>query len=291
MAEGAARQPYQPQSRQLHDLRQFPTDLGVRFAPSYNECMSQEIAETWSDGMIPPEVTATSTARLRRIELHRKVAIVTPDVIEIRPSRRTLVPALIGFVSGLGAITLLGAGRHWLPLAVMAILLFYAVLAVPLSGLSFVYGLIGANVVISRPKQSATWQQGFSGMGIGTKDLVPFWKIAAIHVEEAGTVTPSEGRRVEEFAQWQVVLEKTSGKRLTIAGATAHRSLSSEAQARATEVAALIAGLCGAPLNPTGESSDEAGSDATSDHAIPVAKRPVSTPPAHRKRRSGHGRR
>jgi hypothetical protein len=40
-----------------------------------------------------------------------------------------------------------------------------------------VYAIAGANVVFDRSKQSGLWQQGFLGMGVGTTELVPFWRM------------------------------------------------------------------------------------------------------------------
>ena len=153
----------------------------------------------------------------------------------------------LALLAGLGAAAAIWFGMGRLPLPVLVLLLLVAVVGIPLAGTSFVYSLIGADVIFDRGKQSATWQQGIIGLGIGTRELVPFWKIAAVAVEEAGAAAGS-GQPVEEFAQWQIVLEKTSGKRLVVAGATTARSLEEDAYTRAVDVAGAISELTGAPL-------------------------------------------
>lgn len=185
---------------------------------------------------------------VRRVELHRRVAVIRPDVIEVRPSRRALLRPLVTLLVGLAACIAIALGLHTLPLPLMILLLLVAVLTIPFAGLGVVYGLVGSHVVIDRMKGSATWQQGMIGLGIGTEELVPFHKIASVTVEEAGAAPTGSGSPTEELAQWQIVLDKASGRRLVVGGATAARPLAAEALARAAEVAAAIAALTGAPL-------------------------------------------
>lgn len=190
----------------------------------------------------------TSAGGSRRVELHRRVALIHPDVIEVRPSRAALLKPLLWFLIGAGAFAGIALGLQHLPVTVLTALLLVAVVTIPAAGLGVVYGLFGSHVVFDRRKQSATWQQGVIGLGIGTQELVPFWKIAAIVVEEAGASPESGGAPVEELAQWQIVLEKTSGRRLVVGGATAPRPLAARALAATCEVAEAIAALTGAPL-------------------------------------------
>jgi hypothetical protein len=185
----------------------------------------------------------------RRIELERRTCIVGPDRIDLRPSRAAILPPLLGFTLGLLCVGLVAAALFLWPgslsLLVLTILLLAGLFLVPLSGMGLVYAIVGANVIIDRHKQSATWQQGLLGLGIGTQELVPFWKIEAILVEEPGI---AEGRVTEEFAQWEILLLKQSGKKLLVGRLATARLLAAESLARATEVAEAIAVLTGAPL-------------------------------------------
>ena len=191
---------------------------------------------------------ATTTPALRRIDLHRRVAVIRADRIEVRPSRAALLRPLTPFLIGVASFAGIAFGLRTLPVAVLVLLLLVAVITIPLAGIGVVYALIGSHVIFDRTKQSATWQQGMIGLGIGTEELVPFPKIAAIVVEEAGAAAAGSGSPTEELAQWQIVLEKTSGRRLVVGGATAARTLSDEVLARAAEVAEAISALTGAPL-------------------------------------------
>jgi len=186
----------------------------------------------------------------RRIDLHRRRAIIAADRIDVRPSRAAIIPPLAGFLFGALCVGLIvhGVVTNAVPYWLLAILLLLALLAVPLSGITLVYALVGANVIFDRAKQSGAWQQGFLGMGIGTTELVPFWKIEKILVRESGTPTGTTGRRTEEFAQWEAVLLKRSGTRLTIAGMTVPRRFERGGLGPVTELAGAVAALTGAPL-------------------------------------------
>ena len=45
------------------------------------------------------------------------------------------------------------------------------------AAMGLVYSVIGAAVVVEKAKESVRFQQGVLGLGIGTMELVPFWKI------------------------------------------------------------------------------------------------------------------
>jgi hypothetical protein len=181
----------------------------------------------------------------RHIDLHRRRAIISADRIDIRPSRTAIIPPLLGFLLGALAVgvIILGVTSNSIPYWLLAILLLFALIAVPLAGITLVYALFGANIIFDRAKQSGAWQQGFLGMGIGTTELVPFWKIEAVAITEAGTPGGSGGNRTEEFAQWEAVLIKKSGKRLPIAGMTVPRRFSRGGFGPVQEVGAAVAAL------------------------------------------------
>ncbi len=193
--------------------------------------------------------TSRPVARRRYVELAKRTCIIDPGRIAVRPSPGALLPPLLGVLIGGGCFVLIVLDiARWsgaLPFPLLAICLFAALLLIPLSGMGLVYGAIGTNVLIDRKKRSVTWQQGLLGLGVGTQELVPFWKIEAILVEEEGA---TEDRRTEEFAQWQIVLLKQSGSRLTIGRVTALRSQADVSLARAVDVAQAVAALTGAPL-------------------------------------------
>src|SRR6185503_18996526 len=94
---------------------------------------------------------------------------------------------------------------------------------IPLSGIGFVYTVAGTDVVFEREKQSGVWQQGFLGMGVGTTELVPFWKIHEIRIEEL-TRERQQGQ-LQDLAQLEIVLVKESGKRLRVGDVIVARSI------------------------------------------------------------------
>ena len=70
-----------------------------------------------------------------------------------------------------------------MPLPLLALLLAVAILMGPVAVLGILYNLVGSAVVLEREKQSVRWQQGLLGLGLGTSELVPFWRIDHIAVE------------------------------------------------------------------------------------------------------------
>ncbi len=232
----------------------------------------------------------------RRIDLHRRRAVITAERIDVRPSREAVLPPLFGFLLGLGCVTLiiLGVTKDAVPYWALALLLLLALIAVPLSGITLVYALVGANVIFDRSKQSAAFQQGFLGMGIGTTDLVPFWKMDAIAVTEAGDVGGTVGGRTEEFAQWEAVLVKQSGTRLRIAGMTVPRRFASAGLAPVSELAEALSALTGAPVRFESAPADEEGPEpiaelAPSSGTLPTSARRARRPKAAPARRRSRG--
>lgn len=182
------------------------------------------------------------------VYLHRSVAKIQPEKIEIRPALSAAIAPLIGVLIGGGAFTLvlLGALGANFPIWLMALSLMVAVLLLPLSGMGLVYSLVGASVVIDARKNSITWQQGLLGMGVGTRELVPFEKIASISVVEVARRDASSEEVPEEaVAQWDLVLVKTSGRELTIATVSAMQGMRDEGLDRVTAVARAVSRVTG----------------------------------------------
>lgn len=230
-----------------------------------------------------PEPPLPPPGEKRRIDLHRRRAIITADRIDIRPSRTAIIPPLLGFLLGAVAVGLIvrGVTSNGIPYWLLALLLLFALMAVPLSGITLVYALFGANIIFDRGKQSGAWQQGFLGMGIGTTELVPFWKIDAVAITEAGTPGGSAGSRTEEFAQWEAVLVKKSGKRLPIAGMTVPRRFVRGGFGPVQELSAAIAALSDtevrvetapAPDPPRVDQSEDERSTPAARHPIRIAR-------------------
>jgi hypothetical protein len=179
----------------------------------------------------------------RFIYLDRRVCSVTPGRIDVHPARSIVILPLLTLLLGLAAFPVIYFGGS-LSVELRFALTLFALFLVPLSGLGVVYSIAGAHVVVERHKQSAVLQQGYLGMGVGTEELIPFWKVDKIIVEET---MPGD----LEFAQYEVGILKLSGRFITVATVTTPRVGAEEGLSRADDVATLIAEMSGVPLEHT----------------------------------------
>ena len=204
---------------------------------------------SFPDSFYNPTVAAETTLdpRLRReIYLDRRVCTVTPERIDIHPARSLVFLPLVTLLLGLAAFPVVFFWGDSLSIPVRMLITLAAIVVLPVSGLGLVYSIAGAHVVIDRAKQSAVLQQGYLGMGVGTLELIPFWKIDRIQVRE---LTPHDYRgHHEDFAQYEIVIVKVSAREVPIGTVTVARAEAKEGQARAREVASLVAEMSGAPV-------------------------------------------
>src|SRR3972149_2528074 len=110
-------------------------------------------------------------AERREIDLHRRVCVLKPDSIDIRPARSVAGVPLMGFLLGVLAFVAVILLLERLPFPLVLLLMAGALLLVPFSGMGFVYSVYGANVVIDKKKQTGLWPQGLLGTGGGTPAL------------------------------------------------------------------------------------------------------------------------
>jgi hypothetical protein len=192
------------------------------------------------------ETTLGDAPERREIYLDRRVVTVTPDRIDVHPARSIVFLPLLTLLLGLAAFPIIFFWGGSMSVEVRLLITLGAVLLVPLSGIGLVYSIAGAHIVVERQKQSAVLQQGYLGMGVGTQELVPFWKIDRINLKE---LTPHDYRgHHEDFAQYEVSILKLSGKEITVGLVTVARAEADEGRARAREVASLIAEMSGTKL-------------------------------------------
>jgi hypothetical protein len=203
------------------------------------------------------ETQAQGSPGRREIDLHRRVCVVRPDTIDIRPARSAAVAPLLGFLLGVLCFVAVLFWLERIPFPVALALMFVALILVPFSGMGFVYSIYGANVVINRTKRTALWQQGLFGMGVGTSELVPFEKVEQIEVEEISSEEQEGGQ--QDFAQFEVRLLKRSGKRLELGQITVPRYLEEDGLERAREVGEAVAAMVERPLVMAGEAPPEPG--------------------------------
>jgi hypothetical protein len=194
----------------------------------------------------PRAKPSANEATMRRIDMDRRRCTVTADRIDIRPSRGSVLLPATGLGLGLLLFAVVVLWQSSLPFPLVVLLVLSVVLLLPFSGMGFVYSVAGAHVVVDRAKQSAVWQQGLLGMGVGTRELVPFWKIEQLEVAE--TVPQDQRGLPQDVAQFEVVLLKTSGRRLQVGAVTVPRSLATDGLDRARQVAEAIGGMADKPV-------------------------------------------
>jgi len=192
------------------------------------------------------DLPSTAAPAKRIIALDRRMAFIEPDRINVRPALAAALLPLFGLLLGAGAFASIVLWLDRLPFAIVLVLLVVAVISIPLAGIGFVYAVAGANVVFEREKQSGVWQQGFLGMGVGTTELVPFWKIDCIRIEE--TMRERQRGEVQDLAQFEIQLVKQSGRVLKIGDVVVARSMVRQGLDDAREVAEAIADMTGKPL-------------------------------------------
>lgn len=194
---------------------------------------------------IPTHVVIQRRDGRKEVLLHRSMALISADKVEIKSARGTVILPGIGALIAAGAIYLLATRGmslpFWLLVASLALLLFL----VPISVMALIGAVAGAEVVVDRKKGSATWQQGYLGMGIGTKELVPFAKIDHLEVTVEGGEPDRWGDQSDDLRQFGIVLVKVSGKRLSLANIPVPPSAQTDGMDRALAVANAIADLTG----------------------------------------------
>lgn len=201
-------------------------------------------------------------AGVRRIPLDRRVCVVRQGRIDLRPERGAIVGPLVGLVVGVALFAAVALWANDLPAWALLAMLLPGLVIAPFSAMGLVYSLVGAAVVIEAAKQSVRFQQGLLGLGLGTAELVPFWKIDRFELEdfETGDEEAPGPRPPVGIRGWDIVLVKSSGKRLWVAQVLTANApdLVDEAFARAYEAAQAMASLTGRPLVVTAAVEEEA---------------------------------
>ena len=200
------------------------------------------------DAALPSHVAVRRRDGRYEVLLHRSLALISDNRVEIRSARSTvLVPAIgVGLACAAGALIAIQAGAlsFWLLLG----LLLFAIFAFPISVMSLVTAVIGADIVVDGRKGSATWQQGYLGMGVGTRELVPFAKIQHLEVTIEGAERDRWQEETDTLRQFALVLVKRSGKRLTLAQVPVPADDQTDGMDRTLAVGNAIAAVTGAQL-------------------------------------------
>jgi hypothetical protein len=193
--------------------------------------------------------TVAATGVVREIYLDRRVCTISPDRIEVHPARSLVWLPLLTLIIGLSVFPAVFFMGDSLSVWLRMLITLAAVIVIPVSGVGLVYSIAGAHIVVDRAKQSIVLQQGYLGMGVGTLELVPFWKIDRVRVQE---LTPHDERgHQDDFAQYEVTIVKLSAKEVPVGTVTVARADAKDGLARAREIADLIGDMSGAKVQVT----------------------------------------
>ena len=208
-----------------------------------------------------PRYNGVVAKAIRRIPLDRRVLVVQEHRIDLRPERGAVIIPAIGLIIGLSLFAAVSMFASELSVAVLMLMLIPGIIIAPLSAMGLLYSVVGAAVVVETKKNSIRFQQGVLGLGLGTFELVPFWKVEKIEVAdfELGEVALSTPRPPLEFRAWDIVLVKKSGKRLSIGQvvSAATPALLDEGFDRAVDAAEAIAGMVGSEVAITADVEEE----------------------------------
>lgn len=179
-----------------------------------------------------------------RIPLQRAVAVITEDQIIVRASRAQLIAPVVQAAVAGAAVALIVVFFDRLSLWLLMLSLAVALLFGPAAILGIVYQIYGSSFLVERHKQSARWQQGLLGLGLGTRDLVPFARIDYIEVRGDDDQELTSGER-QDLVQWDVLLVKDNGRAFEIGAFAAARPLAAVTLERANRLAEHIGEMTG----------------------------------------------
>jgi hypothetical protein len=215
------------------------------------------------------------TAETRRIALDRRVCVVREGRIDVRPERGAIFGPLLGLAVSVALFVAVALFASDLPVAALAAMLLPGLVLGPFSAMALVHSVLGAYVIIDAKKQSATFQQGVLGLGLGTVELAPFWKVDRLEVQDLplGDVTPKGPPPPLDLRAWDIVLVKTSGKQLSIGQVVAANApdLVDEGFDRALDAAEAMAALAGKKVVVTA-AVEERVEEVVAERAEPLAE-------------------
>jgi hypothetical protein len=230
---------------------------------------------------LPSHVIVQRRDGRREVVLHRSLAVMSDDKIEIRSARSTVLLPL-------GALVVAGALIAWIalsesaPLWGLILVLLVCLFLVPVSVMGLVGAIAGADVVVDARKGSVTWQQGYLGMGIGTKELVPFPKIDHLEVTIEGDQPDRWREQSDDLRQFALTIVKTSGKRLIVAQVPVPAYGQADGMDRTLAVGHAVAALTGSTVTiPEGWELMEVDADTLE----PVSNQAPPTEAPRRRRR------
>ena len=200
------------------------------------------------EAQLPGHVVTQRRDGRQEVLLHRSMAVIGRERVEIKAARGLVILPLAGLVVSLGAGTWLVLQQGNAPFWALVATLLGLLIVVPVCVMSLVGSVAGADVVVDGRKGSATWQQGYLGMGIGTKELVPFAKIDYLEILVEGDEGDRWQGESDDLRQFALVLVKKSGKRLPLAQVPVPAYGQADGMDRTLAVAHAVAAITGAEV-------------------------------------------
>jgi hypothetical protein len=200
------------------------------------------------DVPVPSHVAIQRRDGKQAIMLHRSMAVISPGKVEIKSARGTVVMPLLGLVLGSIAGYVIATGGASLPLWALIALLIFCMFDFPISIMSLVSAIAGADVVVDARKGSVTWQQGYLGMGIGTKELVPFTRIDHLQVTVEGEEADRWRDQQDALRQFALWIVKDNGKTLKLAQVPVPAYGQADGMDRTLAVGQAVAALTGSEV-------------------------------------------
>jgi len=228
---------------------------------------------------LPDHIVTTRRDGSRVVVLHRSLAVIGAEKVEIRNARSTAGLPLLGLALVIGAGTWVALTRGALPFWVLVALLFFCLIVAPIAVMGLVSALMGADVVVDGRKGLVTFQQGFLGMGIGTRELVPFGRIDHLEITIEGDEPDRWRDQADSLRQFALVLVKDNERHLTLAQIPVPASTQEDGMDRALATAQAIGAVAGARVDiPEGwelveASAPESAKPSTAEPSPPVGKK------------------
>ncbi|MBI5949017.1 MAG: hypothetical protein HY875_12835 [Chloroflexi bacterium] len=194
---------------------------------------------------LPAHVVVERRDGRKEVFLHRSMAVISPARVEIRGARSTIILPVIALALAGTAGTVMAMKGGAIPFWALVGMLLFCLFAVPLAVMSLIGSIAGAEVIADARKGSITWQQGYLGMGIGTKELVPFDRIDHLEVTIEGDQPDRWRGETDSMRQFALVLVKKSGKRLLMANVPVPPSGQTDGMDRTLAVGNAIAEIAG----------------------------------------------
>lgn len=173
------------------------------------------------------------------------MAVIGDDRVEIKSARGMVTLPLIGLLTAAGLVALMATKGMSLPFWALVVMLVFCLGAVPVSVMALIGAIVGTDAIVDARKGSVTWQQGYLGMGIGTKELVPFDRIEHLEITVEGEAPDRWHGQSDDLRQFALVLVKKSGKRLTLAQVPVPAYGQADGMDRTLAVGTAVAALTG----------------------------------------------